>query len=203
MIHYPAVRFLFVLFCFLSFVFFLVEVGVLNGKEADERGGDLGPQLIGSWSLWQIRSKTCVKKLSDLAKDLRTEALSLSQTHTQIGVDIHLWAVTFYLSILFIIVQQYKRQTGKGYDVTHRGFVATKWLGNTSTGGHFSCGVCLHLVFVLDTPVDEDCNKFGPGAELVLKFTHRDTRAEKNTHTPTSHICHRQCVGVRAEVIDS
>lgn len=57
--------------------------------------------------------------------------------------------------------------------------------------------MCLHLVCVLDTLPGKDCNKFGHSAELVLKFTHVET------HMHTHAICHRQCVGVRAGVIDS
>lgn len=63
-----------------------------------------------------------------------------TRIHTQIGPDMCLYAVTFYLSFLFIIVRQSKRQTGKGYDVNDQEFVATKWSGNTASGGHFSCG---------------------------------------------------------------
>lgn len=63
-----------------------------------------------------------------------------TRIHTQIGPDMCLYAVTFYLSFLFIIVRQSKRQTGKGYDVNDQEFVATKWSGNITSGGHFSCG---------------------------------------------------------------
>ena len=103
-------------------------------------------------------------------------------THTQIEPDTRPCAVTLYLSILFIIVRHCKRQTGKGYDVTDREFVATEWSGNASSGGHFSCGVrvCVYISCVLWTLFQaKDCNKFGHSAELVLKFTH----TEKHTHT--------------------
>lgn len=87
------------------------------------------------------------KKLSDLARDMQTRAHTHTQRQiqkpTQIDPDIRPCAVTFYLSILFIIVWQCKRQTGKGYDVTDQEFAATKWSGITSSGGHFSCGVCV------------------------------------------------------------
>lgn len=44
-----------------------------------------------------------------------------------------------------------------------------EWSGNTSGGGHFSCGVCLclHRLCVLDALSGKGCNKFGQSAELV------------------------------------
>lgn len=91
------------------------------------------------------------EKLSDLAR--HNQAGAHTHTHrlmhkpTQIDPDTCPCAA-FYLSILFIIVWKRKRQTGKGYDVTDQGLVATKWSGNTSSGGHFSCGVCV-CVYIL------------------------------------------------------
>lgn len=106
-------------------------------------------QLIGSWSLWQIRSKTWVKNFLTWQWIGRLRH-TFRQMHkpTQMDTDAQSCAVTFYLSFLFIIVWQCKRQTGKGYDVTHQGLVATKWSGNSSSGGHFSCGVCV-CVYIL------------------------------------------------------
>lgn len=66
------------------------------------------------------------EKLSDLAKDKQTGAHTHTHTYkpTQIGSDVHPYAVTFYSSVLFIIVWQCKRQTGKGYDVSDQKFVS-------------------------------------------------------------------------------
>lgn len=123
LIHYPVVR-------GISFFFFLYQTLGFKWKGGRQESGRQ-IQLIGSWSLWQIGSKTFLTWQG---------ICRLKHTHTQIDPDTHPYAVTFYLSFLFIIVRQCKRQTGKGYDVNEQEFVATKRSGNTSSGGHFSCG---------------------------------------------------------------
>lgn len=108
-------------------------------------------QLIGSWSLWQIGSKTWVKNFLTWQGLCRLRHTCIhTQMHkpTQIVPDTRPCAVTFYLSILFIIVWQCKRQTGKGYDVSSQEFVVPKWSGIMSSSGHFSCGVC-DCVYIL------------------------------------------------------
>lgn len=115
------------------FFFFLKTLGFSNGKEADEkRGGTFS--LLGHGVCGRSGQRHFWPGKGYAYWGARTH------THTQIDPDTRPYAVTFYLSFLFIIVRQCKRQTGKGYDVKEQEFVATKRSGNTSSGGHFSCG---------------------------------------------------------------
>ena len=76
--------------------------------------------------------------------------------------------------------------------------MATEWSGNASSGGHFSCGVCVcvYISCVLWTLFQaKDCNKFGHSAELVLKFTHTEKHTHIQTHTHTHTHIHTTVIG--------
>lgn len=107
--------------------------GFGNGKQSDKKRRRQF-KLIGSWSLWHIGSKSFLTW-----QGRRRLERAHKHTHTQ-NPDTCPYTVTFYLSFLFIIAWQCKRQTGKGYDVNEREFVANLWSGSASGGGHFSCG---------------------------------------------------------------
>ena len=139
MIHYPAVRFIF--FLFFSFLFRRGWGFKMERRQTREEEAACGFSSLGHGVCGRSGQRRAYKNFLTWQRGHADRS-----TDTQTGVDARSCAVTFYLSILFIIVRQHKRQTGKGYDVTRRELVAAEWLGNTSTGGHFSCGVCVYIL---------------------------------------------------------